>query len=472
MKPNFAYFMKMGTGKSKVAIEEAAELWLRGKIDVVIILCLNGLQQNWHYREIPQHCPVPFRSAHKHGGWLAKERHHWNDLVKKKDDSKLTFFAMNFEAVRTKDGLNAFNKLLTENKVYLFMDESQALKTPTSSVTKAMLSVSHKAQFKRLASGTAAPNSPLDLWSQFMILDPGILRHRIFTTFKAEYANQKRMFTASGIQKRQMGKKLIKGRDYFDKILGYRGIEKLSKLIDPYTYACQLSDMPPITYSEYWCTMDANQKRIYKDLKQELIAATEVPPEGLADPIRWLVNNADVVPQNSLTKILRLQQVTSGFVKDDDGVIKFISDDRIKELAALIETMGDQSIIIWCLFREDIARIKTLLGDQAVEYHGGVNADDRTRAIDKFQAGEVQFFIGQPASGGVGITLTKSTQTIWYSYGFNAMHYAQANARNHRIGQDQPVHVTHMVAHASDNFKILAVCDEKLRLQEQLIYGN
>lgn len=477
-QPAFAYLMEMGTGKSKIMIDEAALLYKKADIDAMLVVCLNGLQQNWVLREVEAHCPVPFSAAYRESGWKKELRLKWQHTLKA--DGKLKIFALNIEQMTSAEGLAIVVDILKRFKTYLVIDESQRIKSPTAKTTKIFHNIAPQAAVRRIASGTASPQSPMDLWAQYQFLDPLILGQPSYTAFKAEHAVETKVITQTGEIKQATGQRLIPGRDYFMKTVGYRNINKLRAKIAPYTFTCKLiemEDMPPLTFGEYVVQLTSEQKRIYKELKDEAAASVQQAPANLTSDqrIAWLIMNADVLPQNSLTKMLRMQQVTTGHLKTDDGTIHQLPSNRIRALLDLLESMGDQQALIWCLFRNDINQVVanlTQAGYEAVRYDGATNSEDRTLAVNRFQAGEAKYFIGQPGSGGVGLTLTKATQIIWFSLGFNAAHYMQANARAWRIGQEKHVHVTHMLGQNTLDRYILKALNSKARLMEATIYGN
>jgi SNF2 family DNA or RNA helicase len=481
-KHAFAFFMDMGTGKTKVIIDEASALFQRGHISAVVVLCLNGAQQNWVEREIGKHCPIPHLRLVRFGGWKAAERKAWERVAQypSTTNGKLPFFCSNIEMLRSKTGLRSLRMILDNYDVYLAVDESQIIKSPTGSQSKALIKLAPLAKYRRIATGTATPNAPLDLWAQFQFLDPEIFKARLFPQFKARFAVIQRRFTKTGNEKMQRQQKLIPGRDYFDQITGYKKLNELKRVIEPHMFAVRLNDvedMPPLTYSNHYVDQTPQQKRMYKELLKDAATSTSLPPDHLTfeQRIIWLVQNADVVPSNALTKSLRLQTITQGHVKTDDGTLVTIPSNSLSALYSLLDATGEQSVIVWAHWRHDIDAVTSMLTDQGishVRYDGTTSAEDRSRAVNDFQMGEAKVFVGQPSTAGVSLTLTRATQVIWYSFSFKAGDYAQANRRPWRIGQDKPVHVTNMIGSGTLQREILATINEKIQRQDEVMYDE
>lgn len=468
-KRYFALFMEAGTGKSKILLDEARWAYDTGRINMVMILCPNGIQQNWILDQVPQHLAGDYAAAYWRSGAKAEEKKEWQHAMN--STAVLRVLALNYEVLLNKAMYTALKELVKRNKVLLILDESHRIKTPKSARTKAAINMGVHAVARRIATGTPAPNGPIDLYSQLKFLSPDITGHSTSTGFKAEYA----MF-----QPLDLGQVDKQGRPVIiQKIIGYRNLKELNAKMEPFCYRKKLRDcvdLPPLISDNYYVVLSSQQERMYKELRD--IAATSIKecPAGLSPDQRilWAVDNIDVVAQNSLTKIVRMQQVLAGYVKDDAGVVTAIENNRVRDLLNLLEDIEGQTII-WTQGTNELEHIADELRQykySVVTYYGATKPQERTKAINDFQAGKARIFLGQPKAGGIGITLTAATDMIWYTVGYNYADYAQGQGRFERIGQTQPMRVWHMVSRGTLDVSIKRIVEKKRATQEELIWGN
>lgn len=458
----FALFMEMGTGKSKVIIDDASRLYEEEHINAVLVLCPNGVQQNWVLKEIPQHCPVPHACAYYRSGWSKSERLAWA-AMEDPHFQALRFYCFNIDSLNVKKAYAEMQRILRKYKTLLVIDESHRIKTPGANRTKAAQRLAPLAIGRRICTGTPMPNGPIDIYSQMRFLSHDCLGHRTAASFKAAHVLQETV-------------KLDKHRS-FQKIVGYRDLDKLKANIAQHSFSCKLKDvveLPPLINRFVYTQFTPEQRRIYKELMANAAAVVKgAPPDSSpAEKILWALENPTVTPKNVLTKILRLQQVGGGHVVDDDGKTHQIASTRYKTLLSILEDCGSPAII-WAQFRAELNTIAEFLeanNISYVRYDGTTKPAECTRAIKAFQNGEVEVFLGQPKSGGIGITLTAARHVIWFSMGYNYDDYAQATARAHRIGQKHPVNVHHLIAQGSLDKKIYTLLQSKAETQEQMIY--
>lgn len=465
----FAFFMEAGTGKSKIILDEARWAYDTGRIDTLVVLCPNGIQQNWILDQVPKHLAGEYVAAYWRSGMRASEKKEW--LAATKATGKLRVLALNFDVLLNTEMYTALKTVIRKNKVMLVLDESHRIKTPRSKRTKAAINLGVHAVARRIATGTPAPNNPLDLYSQLKFLSPTITGHKTSASFKADHAIIQRV----ELKTSQGGDKM--GRDYFNKIIGYRGLKELDAKLDPYCYRKKLRDcveLPPLIINNYYVVLSPQQERMYEELRE--IAATsikECPPGLTADQrILWAVENVDVVAQNQLVGIIRMQQVLSGYVKDDHGDIHAVENNRVKDLINLLEDLEGKTIV-WTQGISELEYIAEELrtaGYKVVTYYGKTKPQERTAAINDFQTGDATIFLGQPKAGGIGITLTAARNMVWYSVGYNFADYAQGQGRFERIGQTQPMRMYHMVSRGTLDIAILRVINKKRATQDTLIW--
>ena len=417
---NFALFMEMGTGKSKVAIDTFAYLYDEGKIDSVLLIAPKGVYRNWIDREIPKHLPDHIR--YTSAVWTAAKSKtkicELNCLLKGGYD--LRILVMNVEAFSTGGGKAYASKFVNSGKCFITVDESTTIKNHSASRTKAILSIGLQAKYRRILSGLPVTNSPMDLYSQCKFLDEYLLGYSSYYSFRNRYAIT---------QKMNLG-----GRG-FTKVVGYQRLNELETLIKPFserTRKVECLDLPDKVYETVHVHMPKEQQKHYDTMRQQAIAVLE---EG------------ECAPVNVLSQLIRLHQIACGHVVVEDGTIIRTSNFRLNILTDIIEDLPNNSkVIIWATYRDDIRVIVEELQDlygkkSVVEYHGGIKDTARTNAIESFQEinNDVRFFVGNPQTGGMGITLTASSTVIYYSNTYNLEDRIQSEDRAHRIGQTNKV---------------------------------
>ena len=187
-KEVFAYFMEMGTGKSKVLLDNIAVLYDKGKINGALIIAPKGVYKNWFDSEIPQHLVKHIQK--KAILWQAniteKQQFKLNSLFKSEID--LHILIMNVEDFSTRKGVEFAEKFLLSHNTLMAIDESTTIKTPTAKRTKAIVKLGERAKYRRILTGSPVTKSPLDLYKQCEFLDPWLLDHSSYYTFRTRYA--------------------------------------------------------------------------------------------------------------------------------------------------------------------------------------------------------------------------------------------------------------------------------------------
>lgn len=451
----FALLMEQGTGKSKVIIDTCAYLYGAGRIDAVVVVAPNGVQYNWVLNEIPDHMPEYCGAL---SAWWGTSRKQQKVLAELFDARRggLRVITINVEAVTTKKGRAFLNKCLLVWKCLLVVDESHRIKNPKALCSKAMHAVSGKAPFRRILTGTPVTQSPVDLFSQFYFLDEWVMGTDSFVAFKAQYCEL--LPPNSGLMRhieqrmkpglmRRYGGDVAKVRAHMDKYLPqvvatdakgnkkYKNLDKLQALIAPHSFRVRKADcldLPDKLYQRVYHELSTEQRRLYNDMK---------------DKLRVEVKSGNVSIATKLTSLVRLQQIIGGHQPNDKGqyvdhIMPVGDNPRVQVLLDAVQEL-EGGVIVWARFRkqlEDIAQVleEAELGE-VVQYHGGVNKEDRIEAVDKFQAGTAKFFVAQPESGGVGLTLTAARTVIYYSNDFSLETRLQSEDRAHRIGQRHAV---------------------------------
>ena len=413
-KENFAYFMEMGTGKSKVLLDNAAVLYDKGLINGLLLIAPKGVYKNWYDSEIPTHLPdhiqkkiVLWKTSDK----SKKQQTILNSLFKSETD--LHILIMNVEAFSSGNGTEFAQKFLSCHRSMIAIDESTTIKTPTSNRTKNILSLRPNSKYRRILTGSPVTKSPLDLFSQCLFLDPWLLDHQSYYTFRARYSICKKI--------------QVNGRQV-EIVVGYRNLGELSEKIKPFSKRIlkeDCLDLPSKSYVKHYVELTKEQKKVYEQMKKEAIAFLDDKMQSSA---------------TVMTQLMRLHQITCGHFTADDGTIKDIPCSRLTELMNILENVEGKSII-WSHYTHDVRRIiseiKKVYGDEAVvDYYGATDTDARSKNIKKFQTDpKCRFFVGTTHTGGYGITLTAGSNMIYFSNGYDLEKRQQSEARIDRIGQ-------------------------------------
>ena len=474
-KTAFALLMEMGTGKTKVILDNAAMLFLAGKIDCLLIVAPNGVHRNWVEREVPKHYFGRYVSAYWKSSFSIKRRFAFNETAFAPiytANTMLRIIAMNYDAFITEAGVAFLRRLLTEHKCMMILDESTKIKTPSAKRTKAIISAGKLAPYRRILTGTPVGNSLFELYSQFKFLDMNIIGFKTFTEFKS-YFGEFRLARA--------------GNNQFMEFVKYKHEDELKEKVLRHSFQAKKKDcldLPDKIYEQRLVEMSNEQARIYGALKSEFVAAVE---------------GGTMIAALALTRIMRLQQITGGFVAAVDGTLDEIlngdvaNETRLRpidgvnpKMTALMEILEnvEGKAIIWARFQAEIemicAQIQAQYGpDSVVAYYGKTSAENRHKAESAFQEGTARFFVGQPASGGYGLNLFSATTVIYYSNTFSLSDREQSEDRAHRQGQKHNVTYIDMVMADTVDGKILAALNEKKNLAayikdtgEKYFYGT
>jgi SNF2 family DNA or RNA helicase len=443
-KEVFAYFMEMGTGKSKVLIDNISMLYDKGKINGALIIAPKGVYKNWHDSEIVNHLPDHIEK--KVGLWQTKpDAPDMKALFKTDED--LHICIMNVEAFSTKKGLQFAWKFLSCHRALIGVDESTTIKNPTAKRTKAILDLAKYAKYRRILTGSPVTKSPLDLFSQCQFLDPWLLEQQSYYAFRTRYAICRKI-NVSGRQ--------------VEIVVGYRNLGELSEKLKPFSYRVlkdDCLDLPKKTFMKRVIQLTDEQKKLYKQMKEMALAH---------------LNGKVTTTATVITQMMRLHQITCGHFKADDGSVQEVKSNRLNELMDIIEEVEGKAVI-WAHYRNDITSIVNALEkkypDSTVTYYGDTSIDDRQKAIKLIQDPEskVRFIVGTPQTGGYGITLTGASTMIYYSNGYDLEKRQQSEARIDRIGQEKPMTYIDIIAEETIDEKIVKALRNKVNIATQIM---
>jgi|TARA_R110002012_G_scaffold271907_1_gene457234 SNF2 family DNA or RNA helicase len=444
-KEVFAYFMEMGTGKSKVLIDNIAMLYNAGKIDGALIVAPKGVYKNWFDSEIPNHMP----------DYIEKKVGLWRTDPNAKDlkplfqtGAELHILIMNIEAFSTKKGMQFAEKFLNSHKVLMGIDESTTIKNPAAKRTKNIIYLKQFTKYRRILTGSPVTKSPLDLFTQCYFLDPYLLDQSSYYVFRTRYAVCRKIN--------------VSGRSV-EIVVGYRNLAELSEKLKPFSYRVlkdDCLDLPKKTFMKRTVELTDEQKKVYKQMKQEAIA---------------FLNGKMVTSATVITQLMRLHQITCGHFKSNDGAVQDLKNNRIAELMDILEEVEGKAVI-WAHYRHDIEKIVEAISKKygentVVTYFGDTSTDDRQKAIKKIQDKEspVRFIVGTPQTGGYGITLTGASTMIYYSNGYDLEKRMQSEARIDRIGQEKPMTYIDIMAEDTIDDKIVKSLRNKVNIATEIM---
>lgn len=457
----YALLMEMGTGKSKVIVDTACYLYAKGRINSVLIIAPKGVHSKWVNHDFPLSVSpaVNWQKAIWRSG-DAKSKIQCENLFE--PGEQLRVLTMNFDVFSTpkSPGVALAKRFLQSTDCLLVLDESTRIKNPTAARTKTLMKLGDLAKYKRILTGTPITNSVFDLYSQFAFLDHGIFGQS-FISFKHTYAEilddrDPLMMAIKARGARFLPIIVAKDAEGRPK---YKNLDKLKKIIEPYSYRVTKSeclDLPPKVYELVEYELEPEQRRLYNSLKEKSRAELE---------------DDTVTISHKMILLLRLQQVVSGYVPTDSGELKSLfatPDDnpRIKVLKEILEDIDGQ-VIIWARFQEEIRQLEQAFLGDCVTYYG--ETKNREHALELFMTGQVRYFIGNAATGGIGLNLTNASTVIYYSNDFSLENRLQSEDRAHRIGQHNSVVYFDIQATETVDQHVVSALRSKKTLSEMVI---
>ena len=449
---NWALFLEMGTGKSKICIANVGLLYEEGLINTFVVVAPKGVYRNWAKQELPKHLPdrIPQTMVIWNPTPTKAQKNALKSILEPSDS--LRIFIVNVEALSTFTGQRFLERLLKSSEALLAIDESTTIKSPKARRTKAIIRIGELAKYRRILTGSPVTQSPLDLWAQCRFLDKDLLGDvgDNYYQFQYRYAVMKR---------RQLGS------HSFNLVVGYRDLDKLSWLLRSFSSRIRKDeclDLPPKIYTQRSIALSDDQARIYNELREFALARID--------------DDEFMTVDNVMTQLLRMQQVLSGHTKTDGGDLIDIKDNRLDELMACLDE-SDGKAIIWSRFRYDVKRISQALikrhgADSTVMYFGDTSDEERTEGIERFQNGNARFFVGNPQTGGYGITLTAAQNVIYFSNSFDLAVRMQSEDRAHRIGQNKSVTYVDFIAEGTIDERIVEALRNKMNIASEVLGEN
>ena len=426
-----ALLMEMGTGKTITSIAITGALYLSGKIRRVLVVAPLSILGVWD-EEFAKFADFDYSLGVLNGSGAKKAK-----ALRRMTGSQLQVAVVNYESAwRLEKEIAAWKPDL------VIADEGHKIKTHNISASKAMHRIGAKAAYRLLLTGTVITNKALDVFSQYKYLNPAIFGNS-FYAFRNRYFDMVGYGNHTPVLKRSMEQDLMRRLH----CIAFRATK------------AECLDLPQTTDIVRYVELELAAAKVYRDLVRDSYAE---------------LGQGEVTVTNILTRLLRLSQLTGGFIGDDEGN----SPQRIStaKMAALEDIVDEvlqegKKLVIIARFVPEINAINKMLEKRGIGYAcimGGVK--DRDAQVTAFETDpDTQVFVGQIATAGMGITLTAASTMVFYSEDYSMSNFEQAKARIHRVGQKENCTYIYLAAKGTVDEKVLAALRSKADLARTLV---
>ncbi len=426
-----ALLMEMGTGKTFTAIAIVGALLGANKIKRVLIVSPLSVTTVWE-AEFSKFAAFEYNLKILKGNSAKK-----TEILKNTALQGLQIVVVNYES------LWRIEREIVDWKADLIIaDESHKIKVHSTNVSKSMHRLGAKSKYRLLLTGTPITNKIIDIFSQYKFLNPNVFGHS-FYRFRNRYFWMEGYGGYTLVLKKHMEAELI---------------EKIHSIAFRVTKADCL-DLPEITENMRFVELEEAAAKIYRNLLKDSYAAFE---------------KGEITVTNILTRLLRLSQLTGGFIKNDDsGSIIQISKAKLIALEDIIENAlnEDKKLVIIARFIPEINAICAMLNEKSISYSAIFGAvKNRDEQVNEFQNNpNTRVFVGQIATAGLGITLTASSVMVFYSLDYSIANFEQSKARIHRAGQKENCSYLYLIAKGTLDEIVLAALRDKADMAKALI---
>ncbi len=450
---DYALFWEQGCGKTKPTIDTAAHLFEQDKIDALVVVAPNGVHRNWITDELPAHMPLRVMIRTRMEYWqssTAKNKGQQMAMDRLLKWDGLSILTISYDAFITETALAYLRKFFVSRRIMMVIDEAHSIKNPKAIRTKKITKASTLTTYRRALTGTPI-TKPFDIYAQINFLDDQFWRSKgisNYTAFKQYF----------GVWRtRQLGHNRS-----FQEFVEYKNLEQLEKWIAEKGHRLtkdECLDLPPKLYAKRRFDLGPDCQRAYDSLRQTCML--ELCGETITTEL-------------AITLLLRLQQVTSGYIPGNDGKLHRLGDNaRLDAFTEYAENIERQAIV-WARFTDDVTQICERLNEiegkgSCVRYDGQVGDDERAKAKAAFQAGDVKWFVGNPQAGATGLTLVGAKHVAYYSNSFRLIDRLQSEDRAHRIGQTDPVDYVDFIANSTVDEQIVKALREGFDIAGRLL---
>lgn len=426
-----ALLMEMGTGKSLTAVAITGALANAGYIRRVLIVAPLSILGVWE-AEFSRFADFPYFLAVLSGTGEKKR-----DTLRHMTGTALQVAVVNYESAwRMEKDLRLWRPDL------IVADEGHKIKTHNIAASKAMHRLGQQAGYRLLLTGTVITNKAIDVFSQFKFVNPDIFGQS-FYAFRSRYFDMVGYGNHTPVLKKAMEAELT---------------EKLHSISYRATKA-ECLDLPETTDVIRQVDLEPAALRIYQRLVKESYAA---------------LSGGEVTAPNILTRLLRLSQLTGGFIGNDEtAAVEQVSAAKLSALEDILDGAAAEGkkLVIIARFLPEIRAVCKLLEKRGLRYaYITGEVKNREEQVEQFQKEpEVMAFVGQIATAGMGITLTAASTMVFYSLDYSMSNFEQAKARIHRVGQRMPCTYLYLVARGTVDEKVLLALKDKADLARTLV---
>ena len=426
-----ALLMEMGTGKSLTTIAVAGRLWLDHKIERMLIVAPLSILGVWQ-EEFRKFADFEYLLIVLNGSESKKI-----EKLRQMPKSGLQVAVINYESAwRLEKELAAWDANL------IVCDEGHKIKTHNITASKCMHRLGAKARYRMLLTGTIITNKAIDVFSPYKFLNPVVFGNSF-------YAFRNRYFDMTGYGNHVP-------------VLKASMTEELTRRIQSIAFRAtkaECLDLPETTEIVQTVELEPQAQRLYQQLVRDSYAQ---------------IKGGEITAVNVLTRLLRLSQLTGGFLRGDEtDRLERVSSAKLDALSDILDSAAQEGgkIVIIARFLPEIDAITAMLERKAIGYSlitGAVK--DRDEQVRRFQTNpDMTVFVGQIATAGLGITLTAADKMVFYSLDYSMSNFEQTKARIHRVGQRNPCTYIYLVAEDTVDGKVLNALRDKADLAKSLI---
>lgn len=426
-----ALLVEMGCGKSLISVAVAGALFNERRIRNLLVVCPLSICGVWK-EEFSKFADFEYKLKVLKGSLDKK-----SETLYSLEGRALQIAVVNYESVWRIE-----RQIKNWHPDMIICDESHKIKSHNIAASKSLHKLGEKTSYKLILTGTAITNKAIDIFSQYKFLEPRVFG-KSFYTFRNCYFDMVGYGLHTPVLKESMKDELK------NKIHSIAFVAKKSECLD----------LPETTDILRYVELEPYAMNTYKHLVRDSFAE---------------LKNSEITVTNVLTKILRLSQLTGGFLGDDEGKkVHQISKAKLNALEDIIDdvTSSGKKLVIMARFIPEIEAIKKLLVKKNLSF-SVITGDVKNRAdeISRFQNdADVLVFLGQIATAGLGITLTASSTMVFYSLDYSMSNFEQAKARIHRTGQKENCTYIYLIAKNTVDEKVLKALKNKVNLAKSLI---
>ena len=425
-----AILAEMGTGKTLISIGIAGYLYLHNHINKLLIVAPLSITRVWE-EEFDKFADFDYQLKVLEGSTVEK-----CEQLRNLFGNKLQVAIINYESCWRME-----KQIADWKPDMIICDESSKIKNAQAKQSKALHRLGKISKHNMILTGTPVTNNPLDFFSQYKFLDESIFGGSYYA-FRARYA-------------------VMGGYGHYQ-VVGYKNLPELTEKAHSIAFRKtkkEALDLPEQIDTKRYVELEPIGRSIYDQVEKESYAELE---------------HGEIVTTNVLTKLLRLSQITGGFIKDEfNELAEQVSSAKLEALEEIVEECLDagKKLVVFARFIPEIDAIAKMLKRYGVKYamiRGDVK--DRAGEVDKFQNDpETKVFIGQLQTTGMGLTLTAADTAVFYSLSYNYADYEQAKARIHRIGQKNNCTYIHLLAKKTIDEKVMDALSKKKNLAELVV---